>query len=69
MLKRMPIFGNKNSYYYFNLLKSIYKYPGLINKYVFFTLKRLSGIKYSDENLLKLVGSKHASEFLRSITS
>ena len=65
----MLIFGNKNSYYYFYFLKSIYKYPGLIKKKVFLTQKSLSGMKYSEKNLHKLGGWKHASNVLRSIIS
>ena len=67
MLKRMLNFGNKNSYCYFFLLESIYKYPGIIKKQV--SLNSLSGIKYSDKNLHKLGGSKHAPNFLWSIRS
>ena len=65
----MLIFGNKNWYYYFYLLKSIYKHPGLIKRYVSITQKSLSGIKYSDQSLHKLGGSKRVSNFLRSIGS
>ena len=36
---------------------------------VLFTQKSLSGIKCSDKNLHKPGGSKHASNFLRSIRS
>ena len=65
----MLIFRNKSSSYYFYLLKSTCKYPGLIKKQVFFAQESLPGIKYSDKNLHKLGVSKHASNFLRSIRS
>ena len=65
----MLIFRNKSSSYYFYLLKSTCKYPGLIKKQVFFAHESLPGIKYSDKNLHKLGVSKHASNFLRSIRS
>ena len=65
----MLIFRNKSSSYYFYLLKSTCKYPGLIKKQVFFAQESLPGIKYSDKNLHKLGVSKQTSNFLRSIRS
>ena len=64
----MLIFGNKNPYFY--LLKSIYKYSGLIKKQVFFAQNSLSGIKFSGKNLHGLGGSKHVKfDLIREIVN
>ena len=50
------------------LIKKYIQVPWTYQK-VFFTQKSLSGIKYANKNLRKIGGSKHASNFLRSIRS
>ena len=49
------------------LIEMYIQVPWTYQKVSFFTQNSLSGIKFSDKNLHKLGGSKHASNFLRSI--
>ena len=51
------------------LIKKYVQVPRTYQKVVFFIQKSLPEIKYSNKNLHKLGGLKHAPNFLRSIRS